>query len=71
MFLTQAELKQLTGYTQPKRQADYLFKMGIHYTPDRWGKPQVWASLLDGLSGSGSSSSKVVSGEFYLPENQS
>ena len=69
MFLTPAELKQLTGYTQPKRQADYLFKMGIPFIPDRWGNPQVWSGSLDGLSGAGSSSSNVVSGEFYLPEN--
>ncbi|WP_274585349.1 DUF4224 domain-containing protein [Neisseria leonii] len=48
IFLTDAELAELTGYCQPKKQAEHLRKLGIPFLPNARGVPKVTRSAIEG-----------------------
>lgn len=41
MFLTEQEIRRLTGKKYPKVQCRQLERMGIKYIPDAYGRPVV------------------------------
>jgi hypothetical protein len=47
MFLTQANMTELTGYCQPNAQKRWLEKTGWEYTVSRFGRPKVLRAYAD------------------------
>jgi hypothetical protein len=47
MFLTQDDIKRLTGYSYPKSQIGWLRNHGYSFEVDRSGKPIVLQSYLE------------------------
>jgi hypothetical protein len=50
MFLTRAELIDLTGYKTPKKQIAWLTKNGVRFWIAATGQPKVPVSAIDGTS---------------------
>lgn len=48
LFLTAAELKELTGFTLRDRQISHLRKSGIPFIPNAHGKPVVTRYAVEG-----------------------
>jgi hypothetical protein len=48
LFLTKKEVVDLTGYTQPKRQAAQLLRMGIRFFIKAGGHPVVTRVAVEG-----------------------
>lgn len=46
MFLTEAELTELTGYQRPKQIKEWLDRNGYRYEIDRHGWPKVLRDTL-------------------------
>ena len=46
-FLTPADLRQLTGYTKPSKQIEWLRRNGVPHLVNARGHPVVRADLLD------------------------
>ena len=58
MFLTKAEIKELTGYTHKCRQCEHLDKIDISYRCDRFGNPKVYRAKYEAMEGD----------KYYNPE---
>ena len=48
LFLTEAEVEDLTGFKQKKKQAMHLMSMGIPFQVNRSGRPIVARSIYVG-----------------------
>lgn len=48
MFLDDDALKQLTGYSQRKKQISQLRKMGIPFNVNAAGRPAVACAVIEG-----------------------
>lgn len=51
MFLTEAELVELTGYRQPSKQVQHLKAQRIPFHTNRAGHPRVARAILEGRRG--------------------
>lgn len=53
MFLTQAELHELTGYkpNQHKKQTKFLRERGYKFDLDAYGRPRVLVSYVEAILG--------------------
>lgn len=49
-FLNDEELYRLTGYRQPKKQAEHCRKVGIPFFPNARGKPIISRDIINGSS---------------------
>lgn len=48
MFLTDEELRELTGYARPSRQAEQLRRQRIPFHLNAAGKPRVARAIIEG-----------------------
>jgi biotin operon repressor len=48
MFLSPADLRELTGYARPSRQIEQLRRMGIPFWVNAAGRPIVSKAALEG-----------------------
>lgn len=63
LFLTPAEIRMLTGYKLPGKQAEWLRKNGVRHWIPATGRPVVPRSAIDGSGQSGKDDGGLELGE--------